>query len=74
MITEEQALALADAAAVADGWSRITAPRYEAVSAQRDGREVWEVQRRGLVIGQTLTFTIDAESGAVLRKHRQGLR
>ncbi len=74
MITAEEALARADAAAVTDGWGRVTAPRYEAASAERDGRAVWEVRRREVVIGQSMVFTIDGESGAVLDRRRSGLR
>jgi hypothetical protein len=73
MITAEEALGIADLAAIAEKWGRVD-DSFHAVLSGHEPNLVWNVSRRRVVIGYDFWFSIDGETGTILDKGRRGTR
>jgi hypothetical protein len=65
---------IADTEAHARGWGAIDPERYEAEPFEHEGKSVWCVRRKRIVIGHSLWFMIDAETGQVMESRYRGPR
>ncbi len=74
MIDATRAIVIANAAATAQGWGSIDPESYQAMPFLHEGKSAWCVKRKRMMIGHSLWFMIDAESGDVFESRYRGPR
>lgn len=74
MIDADKALEIAYAEAERLEWGGVPIDRYQATYAVVDGKSVWRIAKRQIVIGKQVWFVLDAATGDVLEKRWQGPR
>ena len=74
MINEAEALAIADKAAQTAGWGGINSAGYVAIRGTMDGKDVWHVEPRQLIIGYSLNFAVSCTDGTILFSRMRGPR